>query len=137
MQTLLHIYSIHSVNLLEDPASHSINSVKLVADPAKSCSSSNSIQHIDWLQSLQFRVTLIVADENNDEDYLNDISLERIWKHRGKGASPESKTDKKFSRSDLEQHKTWKNWESFKKCFTPRKYCKGLEPTLMKKLTDV
>ena len=114
--------SINSINLVADPVSHSTNSVKLVADPVKSCCSSNTVSNTltaDSAIPCDTNSDTQCVNENSDEDYLNDISLEY---ENMIGASPKSKTDKNFSRPDLEQHKTWKNWESFKKCFTPRKY---------------
>ena len=98
--------SINSINLVADPVSHSTNSVKLVADPVKSCCSSNTVSNTltaDSAIPCDTNSDIQCVNENSDEDYLNDISLEY---ENMIGASPKSKTDKNFSRPDLEQHKT-------------------------------
>ena len=72
-------YSTNSVNLVADPASCGTNSVKLVADPAKSCCSSNNVSNTLIADSAIPYVTnsdTQCANENSDEDYLNNISLE-------------------------------------------------------------
>ena len=107
-------YSTNSVNLGAGPASYSTNSVKIVADHAKSCCSSNTVSKTltaDSAVPCDTNSDTQCANENSDEDYLNEII--GIWKPRKKGASPEWKTDKNFSRSDLEQHKTWKKFRIF------------------------
>ena len=71
--------SITSVNLVADPASHSTNLVQLVADPAKSCCSSNTVFKTlaaDSAIPCYTNSDTQCANENSDEDYLNDISLE-------------------------------------------------------------
>ena len=64
---------------MADPASCSANSVKLVADPAKSCCSSNNVSNTLIAESAipyDSNSATQCANENKDEDYLNDISLE-------------------------------------------------------------
>ena len=71
--------SINSINLVADPVSHSTNSVKLVADPVKSCCSSNTVSNTltaDSAIPCDTNSDTQCANENSDEDYLNDISLE-------------------------------------------------------------
>ena len=64
---------------MADPVSHSTNSVKLVADPAKSCCSSKTVSNtlnVDSAIPCDANSDSQCANENSDEDYLNDISLE-------------------------------------------------------------
>ena len=72
-------YSANSINLVSEPASCRTNSVKLVAHPAKSCCSSNNVSNTSIADSAIPYGTnsdTQCANENSDEDYLNDISLE-------------------------------------------------------------
>ena len=68
-----------TLSLTADSASYSTNSLKLVADPAKSCCSSNNVSNTLIVDSAILYNTnsgTQCANENTDEDYLNDISLE-------------------------------------------------------------
>ena len=68
-----------TLSLTADSASYSTNSLKLVADPAKSCCSSNNVSNTLIVDSAILYDTnsgTQCANENTDEDYLNDISLE-------------------------------------------------------------
>ena len=71
------VYS--ALSLTADPGSYSTNSVKLVADPAKSCCSSNNISNLSTADSgilCDTNSGTQCSNENSEEDYLNDISLE-------------------------------------------------------------
>ena len=71
--------STNSVNLVADPASYSTNSGRLVADPAKSCCSSNNLSNTltaDCAVLCDTNIGTQCANENSDNDYLSDISLE-------------------------------------------------------------
>ena len=75
------LYSTNSVNLVADPASFSANSGKLMADPAKNCCSSNKVSNTltaDSAIPCDTNSGTQCAMGNSDEDYLNDISLEKI-----------------------------------------------------------
>ena len=64
---------------MADPVSHSANSVKLVTDLAKSCCSSNTVSNTltaDSAIPCDTNSDTQCANENSDEGYLNDISLE-------------------------------------------------------------
>ena len=68
-----------TLSLTADSASYSTNSVNLVADPAKSCCSSNNVPNTLTAGSAipcDTNSGSQCANENSDEDYLNDISLE-------------------------------------------------------------
>ena len=116
--------SINSVNLVADPASHSTNLVQLVADPAKSCCSSNTVSKTlaaDSAIPCYTNSDTQCANENSDEDYLNDISLE-YGNIEIKGPPLNEKLTKIFQDLIWNNTKPEKNSESFKKCFIPRKY---------------
>ena len=84
-------YSTNSVNLVADSASYSTNSVKLVAAPAKSCCISNDVSNTLIVDSAIPHDTDSgnqCANENSNEDYLNEISLEYENIER-KGTPPE------------------------------------------------
>ena len=122
-------YSINSVNLVADPASHSTNSVKLVADPAKSCCSSNTVSNTltaDSAIPCDTNSDTQCANENSDEDYLNDISLEYENIER-KGPPLNQKLTKIF------QDLIWNNTkpekiENLLKSVLPPENIEGLEP---------
>ena len=116
--------SINSINLVADPVSHSPNSVKLVADPVKSCCSSNTVSNTltaDSAITCDTNSDIQCANENSDEDYLNDISLE-YGNIEIKGPPLNEKLTKIFQDLIWNNTKPEKNSESFKKCFIPRKY---------------
>ena len=72
-------YSTNSINLVADPVSCSTNLVKLVADPPRSCCSSNNVSTTLIAGSAipyDTNSGTLCANENSDEDYLNDTSLE-------------------------------------------------------------
>ena len=92
---------------MADPALYSANSVKVVKDPAKSCCSFNNVSNTLTADSA------IPCDTNSGTQCANEKYFIGIWKHRKKGASTEEKTVKNISRSDSEQHKTWKKLTIF------------------------
>ena len=72
-------YSTNSVNIVVDPASYSTKSVNLVADSTKSSCTSNNVSNTltpDFAILCYTNRGTQCANENSDEDYLNDISLD-------------------------------------------------------------
>ena len=94
-----------------------------MADPPKSCCSSNNVSNTliaDSAIPCDTNSGAECANENSDEDYLNDISLEYENIER-KGPPLNEKLTRIF------QDLIWNNTkpekiENLKKCFTPRKY---------------
>ena len=121
--------SINSINLVADPVSYSTNSVKLVADPVKSCCSSNTVSNTltaDSAIPCDTNSDTQCANENSDEDYLNDISLEYENIER-KGPPLNQKLTKIF------QDLIWNNTkpekiENLLKSVLPPENIEGLEP---------
>ena len=114
---------------MADPASHSTNLVQLVADPAKSCCSSNTVSKTlaaDSAIPCYTNSDTQCANENSDEDYLNDISLEYENIER-KGPPLNQKLTKIF------QDLIWNNTkpekiENLLKSVLPPENIEGLEP---------
>ena len=122
-------YSTNSVNLVADRASHSTNSVKLVGDPAKSCSSSNNVSNTltaDSRISCDTNRGTQCANENSDEDYLNEISLEYENIER-KGPPLNEKLTKSFQDLISNNTKPEKN-QNLLKSVLPPEHIEGLEP---------
>ena len=121
--------SINSVNLVVEPASHSTNLVQLVADPAKNCCSSNTVSKTFTADSAIPCYTnsdTQCANENSDEDYLNDFSLDYENMER-KGPPLNQKLTKIF------QDLIWNNTkpekiENLLKSVLPPENIEGLEP---------
>ena len=68
-----------TLSLTADSASYITNSIKLVAEPVKSCYSLNNVSNTligDSAISYDPNSGTQFTNENSDEDYLNDISLE-------------------------------------------------------------
>ena len=116
-----------------DSTSYSTNSVKLVADPAKSCCSSNNLSNTltaDSAIPCDTNSGTQCANENNDEDYLNDISLEYENTER-KGPPLNEKLTKIFQDLICSNTKPEKIEIVLRSVLRPEKI-EGLEPNKVK-----
>ena len=112
-----------------DPASWSTNSVKLVADPAKSCCSPNNVSNTliaDSAIPYDTNSGVECANENSDECYLNNISLEYENIER-KGSPLDQKLTKIFQDLIWNNTKPEKIENLLKRVLLPENI-EGLEP---------
>ena len=116
-----------------DSTSYSTNSVKLVVDPAKSCCSSNNLSNTltaDSAIPCDTNSGTQCANENKDEDYLNDISLEYENIER-KGPPLNEKLTKIFQDLICSNTKPEKIEILLRSALSPEKI-EGLEPNKVK-----